>query len=180
MTPIRPMSPALSASFVIMTLCLMPTLALAASPTGASTLWTSTKPTLATARDLIDKGDLTKAEAVIEIADDLAPADREQALDIIHRIRQDYSLTARQLYDSLKPQIRDLRPAELDAWREAGQLQFRKIDGQIAYFRREPSNLFRFCPDAIGRRIKKPATPSGFVLTDHLAKVIEDAERTGR
>jgi transglutaminase-like putative cysteine protease len=160
-------------------LIIMPTLTRAAPPTGASSLWTSTDPTITKARQLIEKGELTKAEAVLELADDLRAPDRDEALDVIHRIRQDYGLSSGQLFQTLQPQIKGLQAGELDAWRETGQLQFRTIDGQIAYFRREPSNLFRFCPDAIARRIRKPAAPSNFVLTDHLAKVIEEAERTG-
>jgi transglutaminase-like putative cysteine protease len=160
----------------------MPTIALPSdAPTGASLAWTSTDPTITQARELISRGELAKAETLLRTATPAAdPVAVAQTLDIIRRIRHDYSLTADQLLAKLRPQISDLQPADLDAWRQGGQLQHRMIDGHVAYFRREPSNLFRFCPPAIARRVQKPQPDDSFSLTDHLARVVAEARRTGR
>jgi transglutaminase-like putative cysteine protease len=84
------------------------------------------------------------------------------------------------LLEKLKPQIYGLTEADIKRWRDAGEVQFRTIDGEVRYFRREPSNLFRFCPDAIKRRTQSSAdSASRWKLTDHLARVIASAERTG-
>jgi hypothetical protein len=55
------------------------------------------------------------------------------------------------------------------------------IDGQVGYFRREPSNLFRFCDEAIKRRTQSPddAKNAKWKLVDHLARVVASAEKTG-
>jgi transglutaminase-like putative cysteine protease len=49
----------------------------------------------------------------------------------------------------------------------------------VRYFRREPSNLFRFSSEAKSRR-KQDEKAATWKLTDHLAKVIEEAEKTGK
>jgi hypothetical protein len=54
--------------------------------------------------------------------------------------------------------------------------------GQVAYFRREPVNLFRFSDEAKQRREKAGKAPKveKFALQDHLKQVIAEAERTGQ
>ncbi|HEV8291733.1 MAG TPA: hypothetical protein VGP94_07400, partial [Tepidisphaeraceae bacterium] len=100
--------------------------------------------------------------------------------EILKRMREEYSLTPQQLLEKVKGRIANVSLDDLERWRAAGQLQFRMIDGQIAYFRREPSNLWRFCNEAKDRCAQEPATAAKFVLTDHLAKVIDEAKRTGQ
>jgi transglutaminase-like putative cysteine protease len=169
---------------ITIVLLLMPTTALPSdAPTGASLAWTSDDPTVTQARELIHRGELSKAESLLRAAPATAPADPAavaEALEMIRRIRHDYSLSPGQLLGKVKPQIPDLKASDLETWREAGQLQFRMIDGRVTYFRREPSNLFRFCSPAIGRRAQKGQAADAFSLTDHLAQVIAEAKRTGQ
>lgn len=165
-------------AFLLMTTTV---LSAADAPTGASLAWTSDDPVITQARLLILRGELAKAESLLKASPAADPVAASETFDLIGRIRHDYSLTSGALVAKLKNQIPGVQPGDIETWREAGQLQFRTIDGQIAYFRREPSNLFRFCPPAIERRTNKSSTPSSnaFSLTDHLAKVIEEARRTG-
>jgi transglutaminase-like putative cysteine protease len=156
-------------------------IAAADAPTGAALTWTSTDATIRGARELILNGELSKAEALVRAAPaSTDPAAVEHTLDVIRRIRHDYPHPPGKMFDLLAPKIRDLRPSELDTWRAAGQLQSRRIDGRTAYFRREPSNLFRFSPDAIARRVAPPKLGSEAALLDLLARVIAEAKRTGR
>jgi transglutaminase-like putative cysteine protease len=168
--------------FLLLALLIMRTLTISAAPpalpTGASLAWTSTDPVIVQARDLINAGALAKAEALLQSHSDVAAA--AETLEIIRRIRQDYSVTAAGMLKKLQPSIRDLTADDVARWTETRELQARTIDGQLAYFRREPSNLFRFCPDAIARRLTPPPNPSDTALTDHLAAVIAEAKETGK
>src|SRR5439155_1720326 len=62
-------------------------------------------------------------------------------------------------------------------------LQYRTIDGKVMYFRREPSNLFRFSQDA-RQRAHQPAADADkapdWKLIDHLKNVVAQAESTGK
>lgn len=133
---------------------------------GASQLWTSDDPKVADARRLISQGELARAQTLLA----QTPV-AEESLDILQRIRHDYPLDAAALFQKLSPQIKDLTPDDLNRWTASGELQFRRLDGQVRYFRHEPSNLFRFCPSAQERRVR-PAPKSTFELTDHLLDVI--------
>ena len=143
--------------------------------TGASILWTSDDPVLAEARKLIIAGELTKAEKVLA-----GHPEQAEGLDVIRRVRREYGASEAELLQKLKPSIPDLTAADIGKWREAGQVQFRMIDGKVGYFRREPSNIFRFNDEAIKRRVAGPAKASRFTLTDHLSQVIEAAEKSGK
>ena len=146
---------------------------------GASRVWTSDDPAIEAARGLIARGELAKAAAALNQSNGGDALAREETLEIIGRIRQDYSLDAAALLAKLESQVRGISPADVRKWAEAGQLQFREIDGERRYFQREPSNLFRFCPEAISRRIRPAGESRGFALNQHLAKVIAEAKRTG-
>ena len=104
---------------------------------------------------------------------------RRWRCEIIRRVRIDYSLSAADLLEKLKPSIRDVTQNDLERWRKAGEVQFRLIDGRIAYFGREPSNIFRFCGEAKDAR-GKAAERADWTLEQHLARVIAEAKRTGR
>jgi hypothetical protein len=112
-------------------------------PTGAALLWTSTDPLIVRARELVLAGELKQAETLLRQAPASAAVD--ESLETISRIRQDYSLSAADIISKLKPSVRDLSAADVERWTKSHELQARTIDGQLAYFRREPSNLFRFC-----------------------------------
>jgi transglutaminase-like putative cysteine protease len=146
-------------------------------PPGASQAWTSDDPLIVKARGLVEAGNFSQAEALLRDRSDRAAT---ETLETIRRIRQDYSLSESQLFAKLKPSIRDLTLDDLRAWTKAGQLQYRTIDGQTIYFRREPSNLFRFCPDAIARRLTPAPISHEAALLAHLSKIVAQARRTGQ
>jgi transglutaminase-like putative cysteine protease len=153
-------------------------------PTGASVAFTSADPAIAEIRKIIVSGGFPSREQVAKLD---APSDdpqiveaRQEMKEILQRMRQEYSLSAPQLLEKVKGKIADVSLDDLERWRSAGQLQYRMIDGQVAYFRREPANLWRFCNEAKERCAQEPATGAKFVLTDHLAKVIDEAKRSGQ
>lgn len=143
----------------------------------------------------IEAGRFTNAEKWID--NSLAKSPDEaltQERERLKRLRRDYSVDATGLLEKLRKQIPDVTQADLDRWRAAGQLQSLVIDGETRYFRREPSNLFRFSKDALARRdaAAKSATPSApagdpaaqaskpeFVLEKHIADVLQAADETG-
>src|SRR6266550_3197523 len=153
-------------------------------PSGASIAFTSDDPALLAITNTIASAGFPSREQVTKLDQ---PSDdpeirqaRAEMKEILKHLREEYSLTPQQLLQKVKAKISDVKSDDLDRWRAAGQLQFRMIDGQVAYFRREPANLFRFCDEA-KMRCRNPAASDGsFVLTDHLAKVIDEAKRTGR
>jgi transglutaminase-like putative cysteine protease len=155
-----------------------------AAPSGATIAWTSDDPTLAEIKRICIGGGFPSKELVAKLderSDDLeVQRAREEMKEVLRRMRQEYGLTPQQLLEKVKGRIPDVTANDLERWREAGQLQHRMIDGQVAYFRREPSNLLRFCDEAKQRCGQEASTGQKFVLTDHLAKVIEEAQRTGR
>ena len=148
-------------------------------PTGASVAWTSTEPLIVQAREMILTGRFAGAERLL--ADHATEPAAAETLEIIRRIRYDYPLSEADVYQKLRPVIRDLTTADIDRWTQRREIQYRTIDNELRYFRREPSNLFRFCPDAIARRLNKPAaTTADADLIAHLKRIMDEANRTGR
>lgn len=77
-------------------------------------------------------------------------------LDLLERIRLDYSLTAEKLYAQLVPAVKDLTPEEFDRWVNEGRFDCRIIDGETRFVAPSRSNLFFRYPDAAARRISPP------------------------
>ncbi len=149
-----------------------------AEPSGASLAFTSTQPAVVHARQLVEQGKLAEAESFLTSSGGSSQAAVEMR-EIIRRVRIDYSLSAEELLAKLKPSISDVTPNDLERWRKSGGVQYRMIDGHVAYFTREPSNIFRFCGEAKERRGDVPE-PAGWTLEKHLARVIAEARRTSR
>jgi len=152
--------------------------AAAAEPAGASLLFTSQDPTVVQARQLIEKGNLSQAEALLKESGGDSPASLE-GLEIISRIRRDFSQSQEQLLARLRQSIPSITADDLSRWTAAGQVQSRLIDGKLAYFGREPANMWRFCGEAKERRTA-PKTEEGWTLESHIARVIAEAKKTGR
>jgi len=159
-----------------------------APPTGASLVFTSGEPAAARVRELMAAGEMAKAEAVLK-GPSVAGALRDEGLEIIRRTRQDYSLDAAGLVGKLRDSIPDVTAEDVERWRRAGEAQWRMLDGQVKYFRREPANIFRFCDEAKKRRDEHaakagktaPKVPDSDTQLDrHLAEIVAAAERTGR
>lgn len=132
----------------------------------------------------VDSGRFSDAERLLreKVTDPEGPVvdSCAVALEIIRRIRLDYSLTPEQLLDKLRDSIPDVAAEDLERWRQQGVLQHRVIDDQVRYFGSEPSNLFRFCAEARSRR-KADVKPAGwrFDLPNHLAQLVAEAEGSG-
>jgi hypothetical protein len=156
-------------------------------PTGASLAWTSDDPVVVEARGLITAGRLADAERLLRRDDPAvsaaAGAARAESLELVSRIRYDYPLAPADLLARLRKDVPSLAADQLDRWRGEGGVQWRPIDGRVAYFRREPKNMARFCPEYMA--LVRPPRPSaaaagGWRLADHLRRVVHEAERTGR
>ncbi|UCG16402.1 MAG: serine hydrolase [Phycisphaerales bacterium] len=136
--------------------------------------------------EAVSAGRFSEAELMLraQIAEPDGPVVGPYAtqLEIIRRIRLDYSLTGEDMLAKLRKVAPDVTVSDIDRWREQGVLQFRPIDGQIRYFKREPSNLFRFCEEARSRRsaAKQPRRAGWkFSLPAHLARLLDRARRSG-
>ena len=84
-------------------------------------------------------------------------------------------LTDTEVLAQIKESIPDATQANVDRWRESGDLQYRTIDGQPRYFRRAVSNLFRFSRDA-RRRQKSPLVEKKFDTTALVEKLVQLSE----
>jgi transglutaminase-like putative cysteine protease len=162
---------------------------------GASLLFTSSHPVAIQIRGLMEQGSLGKAEKLLGDTQEESDSELDplltEAADIIRRLRREYALDLSDLMIKLKDLIPNITADDIQRWREAGQLQWRLIDGQVCYFRREPANLFRFCEEAkrrgdehAGRQAKqdqsnnKPSPRQR--LLEHLNEIVTAAERNGQ
>lgn len=156
----------------------------------------------AAVRDLESEGKIEQAEQKIDgmLAADTGDKKAAEVLknerERLKRLRRDFSLTPEAMLEKLRTSIPDLTAAELEQFRKDGAIQWLQIDGQIRYFRREPSNLFRFSLDARKRRDvaqakaaagKPTSTPAGdpsgqtgksFSIEDHAADIVAAMEKS--
>src|SRR5687768_6619630 len=154
-------------------------------PTGAASAWTTSDAVVVRARELVARGKFQEAERALKDATNGDRRAQGEMLDIIRWTRWEYGLDEAGLIEKVRKSIPDLTADDVARWREDGELQHREIDGQVWYFRREPSNLFRFGDEAKRRRdahatAKATGTSSAIVLEKHLAEVIDAAEKAGR
>ena len=101
--------------------------------------WTSDDPRVAELRSMVVRGEFAKAEQGLAGRDGQADVELRE---MVRRLRREYSLDESAMVEKLRPSIPDVAAADVQRWREAGELQLRVIDGQVRYFRREPSNHF--------------------------------------
>lgn len=138
---------------------------------------------VSSARQSIEAGDLRGVEALLKphVADEPAITEAARLLEIARRIRYDYALTPDAMLEKLRRTIPDATAAEVEQWRAAGLLQSRLIDGQVRFFRSEPSNLYRFSQEARSRRVST-VQPAGseFDLPAHVAGLLESARGSGQ
>jgi hypothetical protein len=114
-------------------------------------------PTENNVDQLIARGEFAEAEQRLkpQIVDPSAPVTGEAAiqLEIIRRSRQDFPLTNEDVLKQIQQSVPDATQADVERWRLAGDLQYRKIDGQTRYFQRAVPNLFRFNAEAKRRQV---------------------------
>jgi transglutaminase-like putative cysteine protease len=117
-------------------------------------------PSMPVARvaEAVDAGQFQAAEGMIAgaLADPGISKTRRDALlfqrERMRRILIDFSLTGEDVKERLRRQIPDLTDEEFARWDGHGLLERQLIDGQVLYFNRSPSNLFRLSPEARARR----------------------------
>lgn len=69
--------------------------------------------------------------------------------DLQYRLGVDFSWTRDQVKEYIQQYIPDVTDEAVDQWTESGLLETMEIDGQLRYFRRTASNLFRLDPECI-------------------------------
>lgn len=128
---------------------------------------------------LLARGDYATAETRLRarLADPDGPAVSESAIELerLRRIRHDFSLTTAEVLEQLQEEVPSATLADLTRWRDAGDLQYRVIDGQPRYFNRAVSNLFRFNAEAQRRR-RPETSEKRFDLTAHIEELTQQAE----
>src|SRR5947207_2400087 len=158
----------------------------ASDDTGASLAWTSNDPIVQKSIALLNEGKFNEAQTLLASDDGHADTQVAQARlemqDLIVRLRHEYSLDENGLLAKLRESIPDVTPADLRKWRDAGQAQYRVIDGKVMYFRGEPSNIFRFCDEAKQRakrdgtkKDREPDADAKWHLVDHLKEILKQA-----
>jgi transglutaminase-like putative cysteine protease len=139
----------------------------------------SAAATEAEIRALIADGSYTEAERLLKgkIADPSAPITSWPAiqLEILRRTRWDFPLTEQEVLTQLQKSVPDATLADVARWREAGDLQYRRIDGELRYFRQAVPNLFRFNEEAKRRR-RGASAEKKFDLNGHLEQLVELSE----
>ncbi|HEX2139548.1 MAG TPA: transglutaminase-like domain-containing protein, partial [Woeseiaceae bacterium] len=79
----------------------------------------------------------------------------------MRRILLDFTLDAAAVKARVKRQIPDLTDAEFARWDAQGLFERQVIDGQLLYFNRSPSNLFRLSEEARMRRAEQTPLVDG-------------------
>ncbi len=158
----------------------------ASEPTAASLAFTSKDLVVVKAQELLESGRFKEAEEVLAANVDQGAPDARRArletLDIIHRMRIEYSLDAEALLAKVRKSIPDATAQEVERWASASRARFRMVDGRKFFFQREPQNIFLFSEEAKSRRAKAGNAPAEakWKLTDHLRAIVEEAERSGQ
>jgi transglutaminase-like putative cysteine protease len=100
----------------------------------------------------------------------------------MRRIRLDFTLAKADAIARVRKQIPDLKDAEFSAWDAAGLLERMTIDGEVRYFNRAPSNLFRLSAAARTRRAKQTPFNDGPLEKPHLhhREVIAATKTSGK
>lgn len=174
---------------VVACLLMLPPVIGLASETAATT----PDVTVAAVERMVDAGQFHVAKARIGAAlkDPALPEAARTALrfqrERMQRILLDFDLDADQVIAKVRGEIPELTDAEFAQWDARGLFERKVIDGEVRYFNRSPSNLFRLSPEASAlRRVQTPLLPSGLPLkmtkaiTGYDQKVIGAARSSGR
>lgn len=161
------------------------TSATAGEPAAASLAFTSKDPVVLEALSLMQAGKFKAAESLLAANASQGTPEalraRIETADIIRRTRFEYSLAPDKLLAKIQKSVPDATAKEVERWANESKARYRMIDGEKLFFRREPQNIFLFSEAAKQRRAKAGNAPkdSDWKLTDHLAAIVAEAERTG-
>lgn len=120
-----------------------------------------TNDPLTTARTLREQGDFAKATQILQkaLADNsganggsLDPKNAAYEIELIERIRQDYSLNEKELFQNLSDSVKNLSRAEFETWLKEGRFDSRVIDGERRFTGTSVSNLYFRHPELNARR----------------------------
>lgn len=171
-------------------LCVLPPGA--GATTDAASATTPAATAVNTIVELVNAGQFQAADASIEAAlkqPDL-PATTRKALEFqavrMHRIHDDFSLTAADVQAQVREQLPSLTDAQFAQWDAHGLFEHMVIDGKRLYFRRAPSNLFRLSDEARAQRKgHAPLNNSGMsdrdlqMFTDYDRQIMRAAQTSG-
>lgn len=128
---------------------------------------------------LIANGNFADAEKLLkaQITDPNAPITDGPAvqLEVLRRTRHDFPHSNADVLTEIKKTVPDATQKDVDGWREAGDLQFRMIDGEPRYFSRSVDNLFRFNKEAKRRQVS-PKAEKKFNTVGLVEKLVDLAE----
>ena len=149
----------------------------------AITLWcaveSSAGATEPDIQSLIAEGSFSEAERLLkgQITEPSAPITSDPAvqLEILRRTRSDFPLLEQDVLNQLQKSVADATADDVARWREVGDLQYRRIDGEIRYFRQAAGNLFRFNDEARRRR-RGASADKKFDLNRLLEELVELSE----
>lgn len=128
----------------------------------------SSNETIARARSLREAGQFQQAKTLLTTAlkrdgKKLSDVERKQLsyeVDLIERIRQDFSISRKDLYDRLKKAVRNLTEKELDGWIKEGRFESRLIDGELLFAGTSVNNLFWRHRDLTSRDLSSNRKPT--------------------
>ncbi len=130
---------------------------------------------------LVAEGSFSKAKTVLQaqISDSSKPVTETPAIEseILRRIQLDFNLSEKDILNELRQSIPDVSSGDLARWREAGDLDHRQIDGEVWYFGRAVSNLFRLNKEARDRRTTVLEADEKFPIVELVAELVEEAEQ---
>jgi len=100
--------------------------------------------------DMIEKGDFAKAKVVIKeklIMDTTLTAEAQRQLEFemerMDRIKKDFRVTEKEIFDYIQKYISDVTKSDLEKWEDEKSLELKIINGEKRYFNRAARNLFR-------------------------------------
>jgi len=109
---------------------------------------------------LIKIGNFTEAQLLIkqiianENISEEEKYDMESQIELMNRIRKDFTKTADDILDYVRKYYPDATKSDLSKWEDDGSLEYKVIDGKKWYFNRAASNLFRINKDAKAKKIE--------------------------
>src|ERR1700722_3199677 len=113
------------------------------------------------AATLREQGDLKEAAVVLNDAlkaprlSAIQRKELEFQIDVLARIKQDYSLTRDDLFKKLSASVKDMTLAEFNQWIAEGRFDSKPIDGETRFVDVSVSNLYFRYPELTSRRLDK-------------------------
>ncbi len=155
-------------------------------PAAASAAFLINDSVVRQARELLVNGKYMQAEELLRGSigetetDKSAVQARTELLEIIRRMRWEYSLTRDELLAKVQKIVPTATQRDVHDWLTESRVGWRSIDGTDYFNRREPQNIFLYSPTAQRRREASGGknSQSVWILKDHLEKVVAEGEKS--